>query len=140
MRHGLHAHIVQHSADLNFKINVFVSEVKDGLAKVRAQLEAKAGAEPAVAVGQRRPRHRPLGEEALWDAAMLEWTFGLPCSTAPKVLSDVIESLVGAVWVDSGADLAAAWAVARRLLAPLQVPTPGGAPLPHHPKRILFVS
>ena len=119
-------------------LDAFVVDVEDGLAKMRAQLEKAA--EPAVAVGQRRPRHRPLGEEALWDAAMLEWTFGLPCSTAPKVLSDVIESLVGAVWVDSGADLAAAWAVARRLLAPLQVPTPGGAPLPHHPKRILYVS
>ena len=42
----------------------------------------------------------------------------LPCptsspSSSPQVLSDVVESLLGAVYVDTGGDLSAVWAVAQ---------------------------
>ena len=77
-----------------------------------------------------------LSPEAAWHAVPAAHTFGLPKHSAPKVLSDIIESLIGAVFIDSGCSLDATWAVAHRLLAPL-------APLgktPMHPKRELHVS
>ena len=45
-----------------------------------------------------------------------------PPSPRPQVLSDVVESLIGAVYVDSGGSLAAVWDVASRLLHPLVTP------------------
>lgn len=79
---------------------------------------------------------RGLSPEQAWHAVPAAHTFGLPKHSAPKVLSDIVESLIGAVFIDSGCRLEAAWAVAHRLLAPL-------APLgktPMHPKRELHVS
>jgi len=75
-----------------------------------------------------------------WDDVLRRWTFGLDTVTAPKVLCDIVEALVGAVWLDSEGSLSVTWAVAERLLSPVLVPLPGGDPLPAHPVRMIHVS
>ena len=53
----------------------------------------------------------------------------------PQVLSDVLEALVGAVYVDCGGDLGTVWDVVRLLLHPLVTPTT----VPVHPIRHIQV-
>lgn len=52
------------------------------------------------------------------------------------MLSDIIESLIGAVWVDTNGDLTACWQIIQVLLAPLPS-TIDDAPL--HPVRAIRV-
>ena len=40
-------------------------------------------------------------------------SFGLGDCKAPKVLGDIVESIAGAVFLDSGRDTAAVWRVSR---------------------------
>jgi dsRNA-specific ribonuclease len=53
---------------------------------------------------------------------------------APKVLGDMVEALVGAVFLDAGQDLEATWAVVARLLQPM--PHPDTVPI--HPVSVLM--
>ncbi|XBH58778.1 hypothetical protein VPH35_080155 [Triticum aestivum] len=60
-------------------------------------------------------------------------SFGLGDCKAPKVLGDIIESIAGAVFLDSGYDTSAVWKVFQPLLEPLVTPET----LPMHPIREL---
>eukprot|EP00887_Chlorella_sp_A99_P002196 scaffold21.g2196.t1 len=66
-------------------------------------------------------------------AGALDSGCGLPAQA--EVLSDVVESLIGAVYVDSGGSLPTAWAVIRHLLDPLVTPDT----VPRHPIRQLHM-
>lgn len=45
-------------------------------------------------------------------------SFGLGDCKAPKVLGDIVESIAGAIFLDSGRDTAAVWKVRTYLLKP----------------------
>ncbi|EOA39476.1 hypothetical protein CARUB_v10008073mg [Capsella rubella] len=60
-------------------------------------------------------------------------SFGLGDCKAPKVLGDIVESIAGAIFLDSGRDTTAAWKVFQPLLQPMVTPET----LPMHPVREL---
>ncbi|KAH7519383.1 hypothetical protein FEM48_Zijuj08G0030400 [Ziziphus jujuba var. spinosa] len=60
-------------------------------------------------------------------------SFGLGDCKAPKVLGDIVESIAGAVFLDSGHDTAVVWRVFQPLLHPMVTPET----LPMHPVREL---
>ncbi|KAF8379890.1 hypothetical protein HHK36_027355 [Tetracentron sinense] len=60
-------------------------------------------------------------------------SFGLGDCKAPKVLGDIVESIAGAIFLDSGHDTAAVWRVFQPLLHPMVTPET----LPMHPVREL---
>lgn len=60
-------------------------------------------------------------------------SFGLGDCKAPKVLGDIIESIAGAIFLDSGYDTSAVWKVFQPLLDPMVTPET----LPMHPIREL---
>nr|AUH15437.1 dicer-like 1 protein [Dimocarpus longan] len=60
-------------------------------------------------------------------------SFGLGDCKAPKVLGDIIESIAGAIFLDSGRNTAAVWKVFQPLLHPMVTPET----LPMHPVREL---
>ncbi|CAI9103564.1 OLC1v1002075C1 [Oldenlandia corymbosa var. corymbosa] len=60
-------------------------------------------------------------------------SFGLGDCKAPKVLGDIIESIAGAIFLDSKRDTAVVWKVFRPLLEPMVTPET----LPMHPVREL---
>lgn len=60
-------------------------------------------------------------------------SFGLGDCKAPKVLGDIVESIAGAIFLDSGRDTAAVWKVFQPLLHPMVTPET----LPMHPVREL---
>ncbi|XP_044491357.1 endoribonuclease Dicer homolog 1 [Mangifera indica] len=60
-------------------------------------------------------------------------SFGLGDCKAPKVLGDIIESIAGAIFLDSGRNTAVVWKVFRPLLHPMVTPET----LPMHPVREL---
>ncbi|CAE5956322.1 unnamed protein product [Arabidopsis arenosa] len=60
-------------------------------------------------------------------------SFGLGDCKAPKVLGDIVESIAGAIFLDSGKDTTAAWKVFQPLLQPMVTPET----LPMHPVREL---
>ncbi|CAH8319117.1 unnamed protein product [Eruca vesicaria subsp. sativa] len=60
-------------------------------------------------------------------------SFGLGDCKAPKVLGDIVESIAGAIFLDSGKDTSAAWKVFQPLLQPMVTPET----LPMHPVREL---
>lgn len=60
-------------------------------------------------------------------------SFGLGDCKAPKVLGDIVESIAGAVFLDSGRDTAVVWRVFQPLLEPMVTPET----LPMHPVREL---
>lgn len=68
-------------------------------------------------------------------ALMNRHAFGFPTMEAPKVLCDVVEALVGAVYVDSGGRLDVVCRVAFRLLHPMVNPRTTSI----HPVRRLMV-
>jgi len=117
VRHDLHNHIEHRSPALFSHLDDFVSEVQDRVNKAEGStLSAK------------------------WDTVVNTWPFGLDGMTCPPVLCDVVEAVVGAVWLDSGTDMGAAWKVASRLLAPLHIPETKDTKLPAHPVRQVHVS
>ncbi|KAL0440784.1 UNVERIFIED_CONTAM: Endoribonuclease Dicer1 [Sesamum radiatum] len=60
-------------------------------------------------------------------------SFGLGDCKAPKVLGDIVESIAGAIFLDSGCNTAAVWKVFQPLLNPMVTPQT----LPMHPVREL---
>lgn len=60
-------------------------------------------------------------------------SFGLGDCKAPKVLGDIVESIAGAIFLDSGRDTAVVWKVFQPLLHPMVTPET----LPMHPVREL---
>lgn len=60
-------------------------------------------------------------------------SFGLGDCKAPKVLGDIVESIAGAIFLDSGRDTAVVWQVFQPLLQPMVTPET----LPMHPVREL---
>ncbi|XAR62909.1 Ribonuclease III [Bertholletia excelsa] len=60
-------------------------------------------------------------------------SFGLGDCKAPKVLGDIVESIAGAIFLDSGYDTAVVWRVFQPLLHPMVTPET----LPMHPVREL---
>nr|KJB09575.1 hypothetical protein B456_001G150400 [Gossypium raimondii] len=60
-------------------------------------------------------------------------SFGLGDCKAPKVLGDIVESIAGAIFLDSGRDTAVVWRVFQPLLHPMVTPET----LPMHPVREL---
>ncbi|KAK9279100.1 hypothetical protein L1049_012775 [Liquidambar formosana] len=60
-------------------------------------------------------------------------SFGLGDCKAPKVLGDIVESIAGAIFLDSGRDTAVVWRVFQPLLQPMVTPET----LPMHPVREL---
>ncbi|KAF3439772.1 hypothetical protein FNV43_RR18050 [Rhamnella rubrinervis] len=60
-------------------------------------------------------------------------SFGLGDCKAPKVLGDIVESIAGAIFLDSGHDTAVVWKVFQPLLHPMVTPET----LPMHPVREL---
>ncbi|CAK9143614.1 unnamed protein product [Ilex paraguariensis] len=60
-------------------------------------------------------------------------SFGLGDCKAPKVLGDIVESVAGAIFLDSGRDTAVVWRVFQPLLHPMVTPET----LPMHPVREL---
>lgn len=60
-------------------------------------------------------------------------SFGLGDCKAPKVLGDIVESIAGAIFLDSGRDTSVVWKVFQPLLDPMVTPET----LPMHPVREL---
>jgi endoribonuclease Dicer len=60
-------------------------------------------------------------------------SFGIGDCKAPKVLGDIVESIAGAIFLDSGRDTGAVWKVFQPLLHPIVTPET----LPMHPVREL---
>ena len=76
---------------------------------------------------------------------MVRYAFGLDRICAPKVLSDVTEALIGAVWLDCQGDWDAVAAVVLHLLSPLpwidqEMVDRGQVQIPPHPLRRIYVS
>ena len=69
-----------------------------------------------------------------------EWcagaTYGRGTIAAPKVLGDVVEALMGAVFEDSRRDMLRTWKVVERVMTPLVAPNE----VPLHPTVDLQVS
>ena len=61
-------------------------------------------------------------------------TFGSVDIHVPKYLGDLVESITGAVFLDSGKNLDITWQVLRKVLEPLVTPDD----YPIHPTRVLF--
>lgn len=129
IRHRLHTHILHHSPILFRLIDEFVEETNRSLDIVREDLRCDHHYDNDGEIAN---------EDDCWDAVLHRWPFGLDQMASPKVLSDVFESLIGAVWLDAGGDSKVAWRVASRLLAPL--PGEDGRPLARHPTRMVHVS
>ena len=49
-------------------------------------------------------------------------TYGRGIHSAPKVLGDVVEALIGAVFIDCHRDLVRTWKVVERMMDPLVAP------------------
>jgi len=49
---------------------------------------------------------------------LTEGSYGLEMATAPKAMADVVESLAGAIYIDSGCQLAPVWKVLLLYLPP----------------------
>jgi endoribonuclease Dicer len=135
VRANLHTHILYHSAALFNRIDDFVVEAEAVVKRV--------GKEAAGGVDF---RSRSSSSESAWDDVMVRYAFGLDRTCAPKVLSDITEALLGAVWLDSQGDWEVAAGVALHLLSPL--PWIDGKvimdrrqqlPIPPHPVRRLHV-
>ncbi|KAG9455436.1 hypothetical protein H6P81_008340 [Aristolochia fimbriata] len=60
-------------------------------------------------------------------------SFGLSDCKAPKVLGDIVESIAGSIFLDSGRDTSVVWSVFKPLLDPMVTPET----LPMHPVREL---
>lgn len=132
VRANLHTHILYHSAALFNQIDEFVVEAESAV--------KRAGKEAAGMV------YTPSlsTSQFAWDDVMVRYGFGLDRICAPKVLSDIIEALMGAVWLDSQGDWEVAAAVAKHLLSPLpwidEVAVDGRQPrIPPHPVRRIHV-
>ena len=88
---------------------------------------------------RRRPRSSLSNHDIdrqVWDDILRKHSFGIPGCAAPKVLCDIVEALVGAVWLDSGGDLEKTW----QCIVVLTTPIPGvrGEPVAINPVRLLY--
>lgn len=108
VRANLHTHILYHSAALFNQIDDFVVEARASVKRVGKE-----------AAGMVNTRSLSSSSEYAWDDVMVRYAFGLDRICAPKVLSDITEALLGAVWLDSEGDWEVAAAVALHLLSPL---------------------
>jgi endoribonuclease Dicer len=116
VQHGLHAHLQHQSPCLFAQIDSFVTDIER---RVAAHMSTG------------------MNLDGAWERLLREHAFGLDSMAAPKVLSDVVEALIGAVWLDSGGQLRKAWDTASRLLAPLPQ---SYTEVPVNPARLLRVS
>lgn len=135
VHHRLQTHIRHLSPPLFGLMDSFAQEVEDQVAALtrppQHRTHARPGqtghesiptAEGAAAAGANPPAAalpEPLAEGQAWDRVLTENAFGLDSMAAPKALSDVVEALVGAVWMDSRGSVEAAWAAACRLISPM---------------------
>lgn len=87
----------------------------------------------AGATGAASPRSRREAARRAAFAWATDATFGCSGCGAPKVLADIVESLTGAVFLDSSKDLEAVWRVVEPLLQPMVCPDT----VPIHPVREL---
>ncbi|KAL4418837.1 hypothetical protein ABPG77_001500 [Micractinium sp. CCAP 211/92] len=145
VKHGLHTHLRHQSPRLFSHITAFVQEWEDRLADAlegsqNAAEQGGSSAEASTAERDSTATATPGGAgpqaeavRAAQEAVLARFAFGFQTVQAPKVLSDVVESLIGAVYVDSGGSLDTAWSVTQRLLSPLVTPST----LPVHPIRQL---
>lgn len=137
VRAGLHTHIEYHSNALFSQMDAFVVEAEAAVRFI--QEEAVHTRRGRADLDLDRGRKRILRDGDAWDEVMVRCTFGLDKVCAPKVLSDVAESLIGAVWLDTDGDFDVAWKAAKRLLEPM--PWIGfGDEAPVHPLRRIHVS
>ena len=138
VRAGLHTHVEYHSNILFSLIDAFVVETEAAVTQI--QEESHSIRIKGLDLGSTRGRKRGIRDnDDAWDDVMIRWTFGLDKLCAPKVLSDVAESLLGAIWLDSGGSYENVWKVATRLLDPM--PWVGnGKEAPVHPLRRIHVS
>ncbi|CAN1309692.1 Endoribonuclease Dicer homolog 1 [Linum perenne] len=93
-----------------------------------------------VAVKRKLHVHLRHGSSALekqvsfYEVSKLEFnSFGLGDCKAPKVLGDIVESIAGSIFLDSGLDTRVVWKVFQPLLDPMVTPET----LPMHPVREL---
>jgi len=99
-RHGLHRHMRHQSQSLFRALDDFIAEA-DHLILQYQEEDCRLSAEDA------------------WAKLMSTKPFGLDNSSAPKALSDIVESLLGAVYLDSGRSLETTWEVSKKILWPL---------------------
>ena len=119
VRAGLHKHLSHNSNALFNQMDSFV-----------------VAAEAAVAAAASAQQ---LGSAAeAWDHVLTHLPFGLDTVCAPKVLSDLVEALAGAVFLDCGGNVDAVWAAMEPLLAPLPWLDPAVF-VPAHPVRRIHV-
>eukprot|EP00884_Botryococcus_braunii_P004671 jgi/Botrbrau1/14204/Bobra.0291s0009.1 len=141
---GLHRFLRHCSLHLFHEIARFVEALKDTLVKALQDVREKNGdsglfREEQLRVGNYRGGARGASDLQVLEAAYNQATAagfgkegGLP--NAPKVMGDLVEALVGAVFLDLNADVDATWEVIRSLLEPLV--TPDTCPI--HPVRMLL--
>ncbi len=131
VRANLHTHINYHSAALLHQIDEFV-------------VEAEAAVKAVVENSSSRNSLEGSREDFAWNEVMVRYAFGLEKICAPKVLSDITEALMGAVWLDSQGDWDVAAAVVMNLFSPLPwidkaVVERGQVQIPPHPVRRIYV-
>uniref|UniRef100_A0A1D1ZXU0 Uncharacterized protein n=1 Tax=Auxenochlorella protothecoides TaxID=3075 RepID=A0A1D1ZXU0_AUXPR len=133
VHHGLQRHIRHASPKLLSHLTDFVSMWRDEMTRETAAEERRRRQAQSVRpAGPRAVAHSTTagasycGDASVHETArialMNRHAFGFPTMEAPKVLCDVVEALVGAVYVDSGGRLDVVCRVAFRLLHPMVNP------------------
>jgi endoribonuclease Dicer len=111
----LHANLWHTSALLHREMSSFAEAV--AAAASRRTLPSPAGAGGSAATVASAQVRRPTAEAAASDARVAQYAwataagFGGDVDQPPKVLADLVESVLGAVFLDTGRDLEATWQV-----------------------------
>ena len=140
VRAGLHCHLAHHSVALFAQMDAYVAQCELILSRIQDQetqrvMHAAPYHHHAPQYGT-APLHRlpVISTAEAWDHVLLRWPFGLDTMCAPKVMCDLLESLIGAIFLDTDGDLDVTWRCVERMLAPLPW-IYHGVPIPAHPLR-----
>jgi endoribonuclease Dicer len=124
IRHGFHRLLQHASAALIVCIDEVVEAAEAAVKDIAASMNSDGRGLPQTSV-----------ISIAWDELLRHNCFGLKACSAPKVLSDVVEALIAAVWLDSLGDFDTTWKFAERLMSPL--PGLGHEAVPQNPVRRL---
>lgn len=117
IRHGLHLFLMHTSSSLFRQIDNLIIKVESEKEKIRENCRKNSqrfrnkenyyrSSQPS---NERHKYSYEMTDDEVWDELLKRNPFGIKGCSAPKVLCDIIESLIGAVWIDSLGDMNKCW-------------------------------